>query len=59
MNKQDAGSEEPVVYALRLHERALRDINAAYVRTVTILHIRHASARPITRTQAREIEAEE
>lgn len=27
--------------------------------TVTIFHVRHASARPITRTQAREIESEE
>ena len=27
--------------------------------TVTVLHVRHASARPITRTQIREIEAQE
>jgi plasmid stabilization system protein ParE len=27
--------------------------------TVTVIHVRHASTRPITRTQVREIEAEE
>ncbi|MBC7529371.1 MAG: type II toxin-antitoxin system RelE/ParE family toxin [Chthonomonadaceae bacterium] len=27
--------------------------------TVTILHVRHASSRPVTRTQARQIETEE
>lgn len=132
MNEPDAHSEQPRIYALRLQERAVRDINIAYVRfaelvsadiadewrvgiqeaiaglatnprryprvperfqrevrhalyrrpgsrtayrilftitgeeegsqdapTVTILHVRHASSRPITRTQARQIEAQE
>ena len=125
-------ADQPLTYALRLHERAVRDINAAFVRfselgsfdvadqwrdelreaisslatnprrcplaperfrrevrqlvyrrrgsrtayrilftitgeqaesedapTVTILHIRHASARPIPRSRTREIEADE
>lgn len=131
MSSIDDGADEQVTYALRLHERAVRDINAAFVRlaemvseehaylwrdglrnaiasvaarprrfplarerfrrevrqllyarvgskttyrilftitgetadsleapTVTILHIRHASARPITRNKAREIDSE-
>ena len=132
MNASNASNEEPVAYVVRLRERAVRDINAAYVRmaeevsdaiadqwreglyealatlatmprrcplvperfrgevrqrlyqrsggqakyrilfmitgeeissleppTVEVIHVRHASARPITRTQAREIEAAE
>ena len=132
MNRPHSEPDEPTVYALRLREYAVRDINAAYVRfaeevseavanewhdglmkaiselatmprrcpvvperfhremrqllyqrpgsqvkhrilftitgeqevspeppTVTVFHVRHASARPITRTQIREIEAQE
>jgi plasmid stabilization system protein ParE len=130
VNDRSSGSDRPSSFALRLHERAFRDINAAHARfaalvspeiadewrdglreaiaslaakprrcplaperfrrevrqllyrrpgsrtayrilftlsgqepdspdapTVTVLHVRHASARPISRAQAREIES--
>ncbi len=131
VNQNDPDSEKPVVYALRLQERAIRDINSAFVRfaemisldvakqwrkgvreaisglsthprrcplvperfqgevrqllyrrpgsktayrivfsitgeqmhssdapTVSILHVRHAAGRPITRKEAQQLEAE-
>ena len=37
MSEQDTGSERPIAYVLRLHERAVRDINAAYVRLAELV----------------------
>ena len=132
MSKQDDDEKKPVIYALRLQERAIRDINIAFVRfaetvdpdiarqwrkgvreaisglsanprryplvpekfqgevrhilyrrtgsssayrivfsitgeeadsddapTVSIIHVRHAAARPMTRKEARQIESQQ
>ena len=132
MNEQESDANRIEIYALRLKERAVRDMDSAYIRfaelvspevadqwrdglqnaiaglaynprrhslapenfqrevrqivyrrsgskvayrilftitgelegsqdapTVTILHVRHASSRPMTRTQSRQIESEE